>query len=898
MEDQRNNQYEWLREIERKWQKKWEEEKVFEANPVENKPKFFITFPYPYVNGAPHLGHTFSSMRVDAYARFKRLLGFNVLFPQGFHATGEPILGVQERLKSGDEIQIKTMKMYGATDEDIEKFKKDAKYIVSFWVKRWIDDLKLSGFSIDWRRTFITAVDEHYNRFVTWQYNKLKEKGYIKQGKHPVIWCPHCKSPTGDHDRLKGEGETPVEFYIIKFRLDDDTIFPAATLRPETIFGVTNVWINPNGKYVLAEVNGEKWIVSKEAIKKLEDQLKIVHVIGEIDPKTLVGKKVFVPILEKYVPILSSRIVDTDFATGCVMSVPAHAPYDYIAFIESKSDEKLSKYIANIEPVSIIATEGYSDLPAKDAIEKYDIKSSDEDEKLDKATNEIYKKEFHKGVMKNDIPVVGGLKVSEAKEKVKELLKKAKAFDIMWETSGEVICRCGTKCHVKIMENQWFIDYSNPEWKRKVKYWMNKMKFYPKEIRKLFLDTVDWLKEKACTRKTGLGTRFPFDKEWIVEPLSDSTIYMAYYIIQKYVNLYNIQPEQMTNEFFDYVLLGRGSLEDVSTKTNIDRNVLEEMRKEFEYFYPVDVRSSGKDLVQNHLTFFIFHHLAIWDDEKYWPRAIAVNGFVNVGGEKMSKSKGNIIPLRDLVTKKFSADLVRINIVSSAEDLDDADWRDENINSFYSRMMNIYKIAKKVSEGYAKGEKSLIDEIVINRLKKIFHDWLEHTEEFRFRSATQRSFFELYSTISRYIEYKNGIENSNKETLKMLLEYFAKINSPLIPHFSEELWSLLGNKPFVFSEPIKDPGKVDKKLMMKEKMIDDLLSDIKKLIDLSGKKNRIYLYAFDDEDKKIIEEIKSYIKRTFGIKEVYIYNKNDTNIKDPLNKKEKSKKFRPAIYLE
>lgn len=893
-----SKEYAWLREMERKWQKKWEEAKVFETDPVENKPKFFITFPYPYVNGAPHLGHTFSSMRVDSYARFKRLLGFNVLFPQGFHATGEPILGVQERLNKNDEIQIKTMKLYGATDEDIEKFKKDAKYIVEFWVNRWINDLKLAGFSIDWRRTFVTAIDDHYHRFVTWQYKKLKEKDYIKQGKHPVIWCPHCQSPTGDHDRLKGEGETPVEFSIIKFRFDDDIVFPVATLRPETIVGVTNAWINPNGKYVLAEVNGEKWIVSEDAIKKLEDQLKIVHVIKEIDPKSLIGKKVHVPLIEKDVPILPSEIVDTDFGTGCVMSVPGHAPYDYIAFIEAKKDPELSKYLEGIKPVSIIKLEGYSDLPAKDAIEKHEIKSSSEDEKLEDATNEIYKKEFHVGVMKDNVPFLAGLKVSDAKEKVKELLQEKKAYDTMWETSGIVICRCTTKCHVKILENQWFIDYSNPEWKAKVKEWISKMKFYPEEIRKLFFDTVDWLKEKACTRKTGLGTRFPFDKEWIIEPLSDSTIYMSYYIIQKYIAKHGIKAGQMTDEFFDYVLLGKGDAKEVASKTGLDESILKEMRSEFEYFYPVDLRGSGKDLVQNHLTFFIYHHLAVWDNEKYWPRAIAVNGFVNIAGEKMSKSKGNIIPLRDLVTKKFSADLVRINIVTSAEDLDDADWRDENVNSFYSRMLNIYQITKKVAENVPKGEKTKIDDIVVNRLKKTYNDWLEHAEALRFRSAAQRSFFELYSTISRYVEYKGGIENANKETLKMLIEYFAKMNSPLIPHFAEEIWSMLGNKPFVFSKPIKDPGNVDKKTMMLEKMIDDLLSDVRKLIDLSRKNTKIYLYAFDDEDKEILEETQKYLARTFGFKEVKIYHKDEESVIDPMNKRQKAKKFKPAIYLE
>src|SRR3990172_6023382 len=121
-----------FQKIEKKWQVEWEKKNVFEAKPSK-KPKYFITFPIPYVNGAPHVGHSFSSFRVDSYARFKRASGFNVLFPQGFHATGEPILGAVERLRAGDAAQIFSFEQFGATQNDIEKFKQDPKYVAEFW---------------------------------------------------------------------------------------------------------------------------------------------------------------------------------------------------------------------------------------------------------------------------------------------------------------------------------------------------------------------------------------------------------------------------------------------------------------------------------------------------------------------------------------------------------------------------------------------------------------------------------------------------------------------------------------------------------------------------------------------------------------------------------------------
>src|SRR3990172_2738875 len=118
-----------LKSIEKKWQKKWEEAKVFEPEIGKGK-KFFINVPYPYLNGSMHIGAGYTWARGDIYARYKRMMGYNVLFPQGFHATGEPLMGAIKRLNAGDEMQISTFKLYGASDKDIEKMKKDIKYAV------------------------------------------------------------------------------------------------------------------------------------------------------------------------------------------------------------------------------------------------------------------------------------------------------------------------------------------------------------------------------------------------------------------------------------------------------------------------------------------------------------------------------------------------------------------------------------------------------------------------------------------------------------------------------------------------------------------------------------------------------------------------------------------------
>lgn len=891
--------------IEKKWQKKWGKAKIFESDIDRKRKKFFITIPYPYVNGAPHIGTGFTFFRGDSYARFKRMQGFNVLYPQGFHATGEPILGTIERLKQNDKTQIETFKLYGATKKDLDNFVKfGPEFVARYWMKRWIEDFKLAGFSIDWRRTFITAITPTYNRFIEWQYNTLKKRGYVTQGTHPVVWCPHCQSPTGDHDRLKGEGESPIEYLIIKFKLDSGEIIPCGTLRPETIYGVTNIWINPNIEYVWAQVNEEVWLLSEKAVEKLKDQLKKIKIIIKIKGEKLIGKYVENPVLKNKVIILPASFVDPNVATGVVMSVPSHAPYDWIGLYElQKNPEQLKKYgieskvIEKIRPISMIKTEEFGEHPAIEVCKKMGIESQQEKEKLDEATSLVYKKEFHLGILKDNCGEYSGMKVSECKEKLsKEFIEKNFA-DVMWEITGPVVCRCNTPTHVKILENQWFLKFSDESWKSKVKECIERMKFYPEEAKIQFLNTVDWLKDKACTRRTGLGTKLPWDKEWIVETLSDSVIYMAYYTISKTLNEKKITAEKLTDEVFDYIFLGKGNVKELSKKVKLNQKILEEMRKEFEYFYPVDLRNSGKDLIQNHLTFYLFHHVAIWDDPKYWPKVISVNGFVQVGGEKMSKRLGNIIPLSNLI-KKHGADIVRINLISSNEMMNDADWREENAQAFISRIEFLNGLIKKLK--MVKRNKILnVDKILQSRIQERIKSATENYEEMKFRSATQSAFFDVINDLKIYLERCSNIKNCNRKILKDSLSTAIKLMTPLLPHICEELWNKIGNRSFVALEkwPEADEKKIDKSVLELENFLVKTQEDLREIIKITGKKDRAYLYFATEKELNFFKEFLDFLKKQFKFKDVKMYKASDPKRYDPENKASKAKYGKPGIFL-
>ncbi len=827
-----------FRQIEKKWQASWEKEKIFQADTGKQK-KFFVTFPYPYVNGAPHVGHSYSSFRTDCYARFKRMQGLNVLYPQGFHATGEPIVGTMERLNKNDPVQINTFREFGASDKDIERFRKDVKYVVDFWIRRWIEDLKLAGFSIDWRRTFVTTtLTPTYSRFIEWQYNTLKKKGYVVQGTHPVIWCPHDQSPTGDHDRLEGEGESPVEYIILKFKLGD-LILPAATLRPETIYGVTNMWLNPDATYVKAKVDGELWLISERAATMLSDQLKSVEIVDKIKGSDLLGKKCINPLTKKEVPILPGPFVDVDSSTGVVMSVPSHAPYDWIALKELIDAKELERYKVGegeVKPIAVVATAGMGEHPAIDVCNRMNITSLKQSHELEKATAEVYKKEYHMGILRENCGEYAGLRVSECKDRLSVDFIERGIADALWD-SAKVVCRCTTRCHVKILENQWFLKFSDEEWKGLVKKCLERMDIYPDAARANFLNTIDWLKDKACTRKGGLGTPLPWDKTWIVETLSDSTIYMAYYTIARIINEEKIVAEQLTDNVFDYIFLGIGDINKLSRESGLSVSIINSLKKEFEYFYPVDFRNSGKDLIQNHLTFFLFHHVAIWPEE-FWPKSISVNGFVNVEGEKMSKSKGNIIPLRNLIDK-YGSDLVRVNIVASSEGIDDADWRSEHIKSYRARIEFLFDLIQQLKKAKA-NESRNIDRYLLSVINKQVETVFNDYSQLRFRDGVQHALFETTNALRWYLKRCGDIKNADRNALDEALSLTVRMLTPVVPHAAEEMHAQLGNSGFAALSQWPATGKsIDEEAEISEKFIINLLNDfeeIRKIAKIKPKK--------------------------------------------------------------
>ncbi|MEM1991016.1 MAG: leucine--tRNA ligase [Nitrososphaerota archaeon] len=825
---------------EAKWAKLWREAKVFEADPIKGKPKFFVCVPYSYQNGPLHLGHAFTFTRGDSYARFRRMQGFNVLFPWSWHWTGEAVAGTSERLKRGDPAIVRLLRDIDKVPEELIPRFTDPAFICKYYTTENKKVVDAMGFSVDWRREFYTTnLHPYYSKFINWQYLKLREKGFVSKGEHPVVWCPNCQSATGDHDRLIGEGIVPEEYTLVFFKCDDFYL-AAGTLRPETIFGATNVWLNPDAEYVLIEYDDKKVLVSKRAAEKLLEQKHAINIIKSINAKDLIGKKCKAPITGVELPILPANFVDPDVVSGVVYSVPAHAPYDYVALLELQRSANMNAELLRVlNPISIISVPGYGDFPAIEIVKRMGI-SSQNDERLDEATKEIYTKEFHEGVMKDNCGEYSGLPVRVARDAIKTRLISTGLGDVMYDLSAKVVCRCGTECLVKIVKDQWFLTYSNPEWKEKVKLHIMKMGIFPEEARQWFLNVVDWLRDWACTRKTGLGTPLPWDSSWIVETLSDSTIYPALYTISKYMNNGTVKPEQLTSEVFDYVFLGVGDLITISKKTNIPEKVLKDMRDEFLYWYPVDCRISAKELVPNHLTFYIFQHVALFD-ENLWPRCVSVNGMITIEGEKMSKSKGNMIPIKTALAK-YGADATRCTLLLAAEDMDDPDWRDKNAQEVRRMLDLLLKIVDEVSSSELETNENRLDRWLISRMFKRVKSVTDAMESLKTRTACHEALYGMYNDWKWYARRRKKLSRSALR----FLDTWIRLLAPFAPFTAEEAWSKLGREGFASLAKWPDyrVEEVDELAEAAEDLLAKLLRDIREIVDVvGGKPSKVHVYV-------------------------------------------------------
>lgn len=751
--------------------------------------------------------------------------------------------------------QFQIMLALGIPIEEIHRFA-DPQHWLQYFPPLCKRDLTNLGCRVDWRRSMVTTdANPYYDAFVRWQMNRLKEMGKIKFGKRYTVYSPKDGQACMDHDRSTGEGVGVQEYTALKLRVKEwaesaqskvsgkvpeggNVYFVPATLRPETMYGQNCCFVGPSIAYGIYEVvkGKEYYFISDRAARNMAFQgifpeWGVFPKVADLQGSDVIGTLVQAPLSvhKDGVRILPMESVKASKGTGVVTSVPSDSPDDYATMLDlvKKAEYyKIKKEWADLPILPIIETPSYGNLTAKFLVESMKINSPKDAKQLAEAKDLAYKEGFYKGKMIHG--EFAGKSVEEAKPMVRQqLLDSGEAFAYA-EPDGLVMSRSGDDCVAGHLD-QWFMNYGTPEksgdssWQPAVlEHIKNEngegLNTFSTEVKNAFEQVLYWLAQWACARSYGLGTKLPWDQSQLVESLSDSTVYMSYYTVAHMLHKdifgaergpANVGAEEMTDEIWDYVFCRTDT---IPSNTSIKQEALERMRREFEYWYPLDVRVSGKDLIQNHLTFFLYVHVALFKPE-YWPRAVRINGHLMLNGEKMSKSTGNFLTLSD-ATQKFGADATRIAMADAGDGIEDANFEETVANSNILRMFELRAWCESVvsdarllkdDESYAQvkdnerhknndaiqrnGAKIFWDEVFENELNGLVREAGEQYELTSYKAAIKSGLYDFISARDFYREVtKASGVGMHAECVRRYVELQALMVTVVAPHWAEHIW--------------------------------------------------------------------------------------------------------------
>lgn len=828
-------------EMEKKWQSKWAEKKLNESERQDGKPKFMLIFAYPGLTGYLHVGHLRGYTYADALGRYKRMTGYNVLFPVGTHATGNGAISLASKIARKDEKTVDYLLRNGCPEEEIDKLKEPMD-VVNFFNNVYQNDYwKRFGFLADWRR-FTCTLYPDYGKFIEWQFTKLKEKGLLVQKPYYAPFCP-VHGPVAvdpsETDISKGGLAETQEYTLLKFWCEERKFFlVAATLRPETIFGQVCFWARPDMEYSIVEKDGERWVVSLQCAEKMSLQFDGVEEVGRIAGKDLIGLTCTAPMIHKQIPVFPADFVDPDVGTGLVTSCPSDAPDDWNSLQVAKANPELTeKYgipkdiVDAVVPVSIISIKGYGDFPAQSIIEKMKIPSVKDPAKfrelMDEAKKQVYKDGYHMGVMKDVCGEFSGMRVEEAKDKIQQAMLASKEAEIFRDLTEEVVCRCGQRVHIKRIDDQWFINYADRQLTDSTKEHCRDMTIFPAQYYENVQGVLDWYRERACVRLGNwLGTRFPFDNKWIIEAISDSTLYPLFYTISLYSNTKQITPEQMTPEFFDYVVLEKGEPSTVAGSTGIDQELLEKIRKDVHYWYPLDINLGGKEHMTVHFPVFLMNHRAILPDDMQ-PKGIIVNWYVTgKNKDKISKSKGGAQPIPGAVAK-FGADSMRLYYAHVASMFVDVEWDEDLVFTYKQKLENIMSSVEDLINAKADVPSGDIDAWLLSRFNTHVSEIRAAMDRYDLRQMATVVYYDM-SNDMRWYARRGG---KNRDTVMQALRIWINAMMPITPHVAEELWSEAGFEGLVSEAqfPEADDSKRNAAAEYGEGLVQEVIGDVNEI---------------------------------------------------------------------
>ena len=786
------------KEIEKKWQDKWEKEGTFNAKNDYSKEKWYglIEFPYPSGQGL-HVGHPRSYTALDIIARKKRLNGYNVLYPMGFDAFGLPAENYAIKNKVHPKI---------VTEQNISNFKRQLKSI---------------GFSFDWSRE-INTTDPNYYKWTQWIFIQLYKHGLAYKATMPINFCTGCKVGLANEEVVNGVCErcgSPVVqkeksqwmLRITKYAqrliddLDDvdflekikaqqinwigrsegaevnfkiantDEQLNVYTTRPDTIFGATYMVIAPEHPLVNTLSTS---ITNLDEIEKYKHQssLKSDFERSELNKEKtgieIKGIKAINPLTKEEIPIWISDYVLITYGTGAIMAVPAH---------DSRDNEFAKKF----------------NIPIKQVIE-----SSNND------SNEI----VTNGTLINS-DFLNGLNTQDAKNKILQYIEDN-----------------------KLGHKQ--VNYKLRDWV------FSRQRYWGEPIPMVHCEKCGWV----SIPEKDLPLVLPDIKDY--EPGENGESPLAKHT--EWVNTTCPHCGGNAKRETDTMPQWAGSSWYYLRYMDPHNNNEIASKEALEYWSPVNWYNGGMEHTTLHLLYSRFWHKFLYDigvvpTKEPYAKRTSHGMILGTNGEKMSKSKGNVVNPDDIVND-FGADTLRIYEMFMGPFDQTAAWSMDSIrgcNKFLDRVWNLKDILVE-GNSYTSSTEKMINKSI----KKITND----IEEMKFNTCI--------STFMTMVNEFYKLKVVNKAELKT----FLTLLNPFAPHITEELNEVCGfNEPISsYSWPIYDEAKT----------IDD---NIDVPIQINGKFKGTISIVLDEEEEtvklKVMEKVASLLENKTILKEIYVKNK-------------------------
>lgn len=802
-----------FREIETKWQKKWEEENAFQVTEDPDKEKYYVLEMFPYPSGKLHMGHVRNYSIGDVVARFKKMNGFNVLHPMGYDAFGLP--AENAAIKNNVEPAKWT---YGNMDEMTRQFKE-------------------MGLSYDWNRCVATCDPEYY-RWMQWIFIQFYKNGLAYKKDNPVNWCPSCQTVLANEQVVDGgceRCETPVtkknlsQWYFkitdyadrlldnldrlegwpekvkimqrnwigksygaeITFSIEGyDKGLDVFTTRADTLYGATYMVLSPEHPYLKELVAGRE-----EEAAALEYVEKVQH-MSDIERTSTVGEKtgVFIgryavnPLNDKKIPIFISDYVLMGYGTGAIMAVPAHDQRDF---------DFAKKFDCEIIPVLD------TDDPEIDVRNLKEAFISD-------------------GKMINSGPF-DGLPNREAMEKI-----------------------------INFMEDKGFgrrtVNYKLRDWL------ISRQRYWGTPIPMIYCEDCGWVPEK----EENLPVRLPEDVDFAGKgesPLATS---------ESFVHTSCPQCGKA----------GKRELDTMDTFLDsswyflryCDANNHEEAfaLDKVKYWMNVDQYIGGVEHAILHLMYARFFQMALYDlghvstEEPF--QNLLTQGMVLKDGAKMSKSLGNVVSPAEII-EKYGADTARLFILFAAPPDRELDWSDAGVEGCYRFLNRVYRMVYEFVESYGSGEESHEAENDADReLLYVLHNTIKRAtddigDRFNFNTAISAT-MELVNAM-----YKYKVGEVNEALFRWMLGRLILVLAPFTPHLCEEMWQSIGKETSVHDERWPE---YDESVLKKDtvEIVVQINGKVKERLDVAGdlSKEDLERTAMDQENVRVLVGDRKVIK--------------------------------------